>query len=121
MTTLDLAALDRLRADIDPEVLPSLVASFIAEARDRARQAAGAAAARDLSALEYESHTLKSSALTFGARALHECRAAVERACLEGRADDAALLAEPAERLAAAAGAALRREIPPADEPGPEN
>ena len=114
MTTLDLAALDRLRADIDPEVLPSLVASFIAEARDRARQAKIAAAARDISALEHESHTLKSSALTFGARALHDCMAAVEQACLKGRAEDVVALVEPAERLAAATGAALCRQFPSA-------
>ena len=117
MTTLDFAALDRLRADIDPVVLPSLVASFIAEARDRARRAKDAAAARDFSALEHESHTLKSSALTFGACALHDCMAAVEHACLEGRAEDAVALVQPAERLAAAAGAALGRKFPSAGEP----
>ncbi len=119
MTTLDFAALDRLRADIDPDELPSLVARFIAEAHGRARQAKGAAAARDFSALEHQSHTLKSSALTFGACALHDCMAAVEHACIEGRAEDAVALVEPAERLAAAAGAALGGQFPSAGVPRP--
>ncbi len=112
METLDQTELDQLRADTDPEMFPRLIASFVGEARNRAGRVARAAACRDMAALEHESHTLKSSALTFGAKRLHACMAAVEQACLEDRADDAVALAEPAERLAAAAAEALREMLP---------
>lgn len=95
---LDIAVLEQLRHDLDEVVLPDLIAAFLAEARQRSRRMADAAAAGDLPVIEREAHTLKSSASTFGAVRLAQAVRTLERTC---RTEDA----EAVERMSGAISA----------------
>jgi HPt (histidine-containing phosphotransfer) domain-containing protein len=86
---LDIAVLEQLRHDLDEIVLPDLIDAFLSEARQRSRRMAEAAATGNLSMIEREAHTLKSSAGTFGATRLARSVEALERMCQE--ADVAAI------------------------------
>ena len=96
--SLDIAVLEQLRHDLDEVVLPDLIGAFLAEARQRSRRMADAAAASDLQVIEREAHTLKSSASTFGAVRLAQAVRTLERTC---RTEDAAAV----ERMSGAISA----------------
>ncbi|MGF7207560.1 PAS domain S-box-containing protein [Skermanella aerolata] len=78
---LDIGVLEQLRHDLDDIVLPDLIEAFLAEARLRSRRMADAAAVGDMTVIEREAHTLKSSASTFGAARLAEAVKTLERTC----------------------------------------
>ena len=78
---LDIGVLEQLRHDLDDIVLPDLIEAFLAEARLRSRRMADAAAGGDMTVIEREAHTLKSSASTFGAARLAEAVKTLERTC----------------------------------------
>lgn len=97
---LDIAVLEQLRHDLDEVVLPDLIGAFLAEARQRSRRMADAAAACDLQVIEREAHTLKSSASTFGAVRLAQAVRTLERTC---RTEDTAAV----ERMSGAISALI--------------
>ena len=75
--------LEQLRHDLDEIVLPDLIDAFLSEARQRSRRMAEAAATGNLTIIEREAHTLKSSAGTFGAAQLVRAVQTMERTCRE--------------------------------------
>jgi CheY-like chemotaxis protein/HPt (histidine-containing phosphotransfer) domain-containing protein len=95
---LDIAVLEQLRHDLDEVVLPDLIGAFLAEARQRSRHMADAAAASDLQVIEREAHTLKSSASTFGAVRLAQAVRTLERTC---RTEDAAAVERMSRAISA--------------------
>jgi two-component system sensor histidine kinase/response regulator len=80
---LDIAVLEQLRHDLDEIVLPDLIGAFLSEARQRSRRIAEGLATGNLSIIEREAHTLKSSAGTFGAIRLARSVQTLERTCQE--------------------------------------
>ena len=108
---LDVEALSQLEADTDPATLPTLIDSFLTEARQRARKLEQAAKSGDLRAMEHEAHALKSSAQTFGASDLHSRAKAIEHACLSRRRAEAVALCESITDLADAAADALKERF----------
>jgi two-component system sensor histidine kinase/response regulator len=80
---LDIAVLEQLRHDLDEIVLPDLIGAFLSEARQRSQRIAEGMAIGNLSMIEREAHTLKSSAGTFGAARLVRAVQTMERACRE--------------------------------------
>ena len=73
--------LEQLGHDLDEIVLPDLIDAFLAEARQRSRRMAEAAATGNLTMIGRQAHTLKSSAGTFGATRLVLAVQTLERAC----------------------------------------
>jgi two-component system sensor histidine kinase/response regulator len=103
---LDRAVLEQLAADLDPEVLPELVAAFTREAEARIRAIEDAAERNELALLERQAHTLKSSAGTFGAAQLANLMAELEMACHTGRTEEARRLSASVAKLVAESTAA---------------
>lgn len=93
---LDIALLDRLAVDTGSAVLPDLIRSFLVDASATREKILEATKRRDLETLEHETHTLGSSAFTFGALRIHDLARAVEAAC---RRQDAARAWRLAETL----------------------
>ena len=104
---LDLAALDLLADDTDLAVLPDLIRSFLKDAGMRRQKIIAAAKRRDLGALEHETHTLGSSAFTFGAHRVHGLARKVEAACRRQDAARALRLAETLPEAITASAEAL--------------
>lgn len=100
---IDDFALTLLAEQTDPEILPSLVGTFVAEVRSRAPKIAGSLAAEDWDALERQAHALKSASYSFGARYLARCLEGIEAACNVGDIEQARLLARTVPELADAA------------------
>ncbi|MCM8735124.1 response regulator [Azospirillum sp. A1-3] len=102
---LDREVLAQLAQDLDAELLADVLRQFVEETRERVARIAGET---DRAVLTREAHTLKSTAGTFGARALCSAARALEMACR-------ASVAEPkGEKADGAADAVerLRGEIP---------
>lgn len=102
---LDREVLAQLAQDLDAELLADVLRQFVEETRERVARIAGET---DRAVLTREAHTLKSTAGTFGARALCSAARALETACR-------ASVAEPkGEKADGAADAVerLRGEIP---------
>ena len=75
---LDREVLAQLAQDLDAELLADVLRQFVEETRERV---ARIAAETDRAVLTREAHTLKSTAGTFGARALCSAARALEMAC----------------------------------------
>jgi len=82
---IDHATLIQLGEDTDPSMLPNLIGTFITHAKERFIAILEASEAKDMPAIEEESHALKSSAATFGAHRLHQLAADLE---IAGREED---------------------------------
>lgn len=111
---LDHAVLHQLVTDLDAETAARLVAAFVDEMVARTERIAQAAAAGQAAALQHEAHALKSSAGTYGARAVSEAARDIETLCRQADLTGAARLVEPLPALterAAAAFAVWREEI----------
>ncbi|MBP2300442.1 response regulator [Azospirillum picis] len=106
---LDHDVLAQLAQDLDADLLEDVLRQFVAETRERVERMAAAA---DTAILMREAHTLKSTAGTFGARALCAAARTLEAACREaeagGPADEADRLRGEIPRLAGEAIAAYR-------------
>jgi len=85
ISLLDEAVLRELEQDVTGDLLPGLVASFVAEVRRLVPGIEGAAETGDLASVRHHAHALKGSAGTFGASALQSESSALERAAGEGR------------------------------------
>jgi two-component system, sensor histidine kinase and response regulator len=86
---LDEQTINQLAEDAGPELLPEMLAIFIKETRHRIAQLRESASLHDGNLLADTVHPLKSSAGTYGARALAELARQVDLACKEARLDDA--------------------------------
>ncbi|MBY6265592.1 hybrid sensor histidine kinase/response regulator [Azospirillum sp. 412522] len=113
---LDCEVLAQLAQDLDAELLADVLRQFVEETRERV---ARIAAETDRAILTREAHTLKSTAGTFGARALCAAARALEMACRaspadgeeregDGAADAVGRLRDDIPRLAGDAIAAYR-------------
>ncbi len=78
---LDESLLVELAEATSPEVVPGLIKSFLGHLDERLERIATAVVKTDMDALELETHTLGSSAATFGAMQLHHLCRAIEAAC----------------------------------------
>ncbi|MBT5413390.1 MAG: PAS domain S-box protein, partial [Rhodospirillaceae bacterium] len=105
--TLDQQIFGQLAEDTTPQMLDSLIRTFIAETAGRLRRMTQAAPAADLNVLEQEAHALKSSSGAFGAWRLQDQALALEMAARQGQRDEALGLIRPVQLLALEASHAL--------------
>ena len=106
-SVLDPQIFGQLAEDTTPQMLDSLIRTFIAETAGRLRRMTQAAPAADLGVLEQEAHALKSSSGAFGARRLQDQALALELAARLGQQDEALGLIRPVQLLALEASQAL--------------
>lgn len=107
---VDAATLSGLARDTGAEVVRSLVEEFLAEAAERVRFIAAAAAEGDVEKLHFESHALKSTCATFGAARLGRRATFIEQAAKAGKGDAAIEAAAGIEADAGATAAAFREQ-----------
>ncbi len=86
---LDESVLQRLARDTAPEIVPELVELYISDARKRVELIQTALSEHDLKTLEFEVHTLGSSAAAHGNMRLHYLARQVERLCQDGDEEQA--------------------------------
>ncbi|MDA0701901.1 MAG: response regulator [Proteobacteria bacterium] len=110
-STLDLDIFAQLAEDTTPQMLDSLIRTFIAETAGRLRRMTEAAPAADLGVLEQEAHALKSSSGAFGAWRLQDQALAMEMAARQGQRDEALGLIRPVQLLALEASQALIERV----------
>lgn len=67
---IDTQVLDQMVADTSAEVLPMLIDAFLEESATRMTEIETALTSQDVKLLEFESHTLGSTALAMGAAVL---------------------------------------------------
>ncbi len=102
---IDRAVLEQLAADTSPALIPTLIEEFHSETVRRLERMEAAAICADLVSLQRDTHALKSSAGTFGARNLQQLAADLEAACSNGMLDIAEQLTGSIRQQA---GATLR-------------
>ncbi len=108
---LELDTLAELEADTDAETLERIVGLFVDETRGRLDAIDAALAGGDWPRLQREAHTLKSSAGTFGARALAAHARSLNDACRAADYAAAARLAHGIRTVALPALEALERQM----------
>ncbi|MBP2294024.1 PAS-domain containing protein [Azospirillum rugosum] len=103
---LDAEVLNQLMRDLNPEILADVIREFVEETLARAERIAGTW--NDLGILAREAHTLKSTASTFGARALSAAARALEAACRNNAVGEVESLCRDIPRLTREAVEAYR-------------
>ncbi len=98
---VDESVLRRLEIDTAPEVVPELVELYIVDTRRRVDAIRTATKNQDIKTLEFEAHTVGSSAGAHGNSRLHALARQVETHCREGRPDQAFATAKTLPDLAA--------------------
>ena len=111
---VDHQVLAQLARDTDPEIIPELITLYIQDARERLDAIATAADKADHQALEFETHTLGSSAAAHGNPALSRCCRDIEQHCRDSEHARAQTLAAELPAIADAAFAALESYTRPA-------
>ena len=88
---LDTSVFEQLARDTSEEIVPKMLDAFCRETRERITRLKqpGESEIIGLEELQHETHTLKSSAATFGAARLHRLARDVEAACRDARESDA--------------------------------
>ncbi|AAW88095.1 two-component hybrid sensor histidine kinase [Aliivibrio fischeri ES114] len=86
---VDEQIIQQIIADTDASVMPELIRFYIIESKERVETISNAAKNKDLYALEFEAHTLGSSALTLGNVALSTLAREIEIHCINQQFDDA--------------------------------
>ncbi len=81
---LDISILKLLEEDTSREMIPELIESFLVDAKARVEKISVAIENKDFKNLEFESHTLGSSAASFGVMQLHDIARKIEAACRKG-------------------------------------
>lgn len=99
-TLMDEACLIQLAHDTDPSMLDELIAIYLKDAQERIGRVEKAIEDEDFSILELESHTLGSSAASYGLMPLHRISRETERACVEKNEAEALHLAKKLIKLA---------------------
>jgi len=91
---VDVQVLRQLAEDTAPELVPELLTLYIGDTRKRVEEIQHAMTEHDIETLEFEAHTLGSSAAAHGNPRLHALARKVERLCQDGSNEQA--LAEAA-------------------------
>ncbi|MUK69298.1 response regulator [Aliivibrio fischeri] len=86
---VDEQIIQQIITDTDASVMPELIRFYIIESKERVETISNAAKNKDLYALEFEAHTLGSSALTLGNVALSTLAREIEIHCINQQFDDA--------------------------------
>ncbi|MCS0419256.1 Hpt domain-containing protein [Vibrio diabolicus] len=92
--------LQQMIKDTCAEIIPTLIEHYIKESRERMEKIEQALSAKDLQTLEFEVHTLGSSALALGNRTLSRQARMIEKYCVEGKTLEALALCESLSQLA---------------------
>ncbi|MFH4554514.1 Hpt domain-containing protein [Vibrio diabolicus] len=92
--------LQQMIKDTCAEIIPTLIEHYIEESRERMEKIEQALSAKDLQILEFEVHTLGSSALALGNRTLSRQARMIEKYCVEGKTLEALALCESLSQLA---------------------
>ena len=99
---VDESVLEQMIRDTSPDIIPILIDHYVAESQTRLVTIQEAANNKDSQILEFEVHTLGSTALSLGNRPLGKLARALEQQCLEAHHEQAFLqvgeLIELAER-----------------------
>ncbi|WP_261902578.1 Hpt domain-containing protein [Vibrio fortis] len=80
---VDESVLQQMIVDTSAEVIPILIDHYVTESKTRIDAIKKAAESQDGEALEFEVHTLGSTSLALGNRALSTLARDIERQCLE--------------------------------------
>ncbi|NMV12780.1 Hpt domain-containing protein, partial [Vibrio parahaemolyticus] len=86
--------LQQMIKDTCAEIIPTLIDHYVEESRDRMEKIEQALSTKDLQTLEFEVHTLGSSALALGNRTLSRQARMIEKYCVEGKIPKALELCE---------------------------
>lgn len=108
---VDELILRQLLKDTSAEVVPELLRSYISDAKVRLDKIQQAVKHSDAKTLEFEAHTLSSSAITYGNRKLHTQLRKLERLCIDKNIEQAFLLAKPMLELAEASFLMLEKRV----------
>ncbi|HHX8647896.1 TPA: Hpt domain-containing protein [Vibrio diabolicus] len=92
--------LQQMIKDTCAEIIPTLIEHYTEESRERMEKIEQALSAKDLQTLEFEVHTLGSSALALGNRTLSRQARMIEKYCVEGKTLEALALCESLSQLA---------------------
>ncbi|MEZ8724322.1 Hpt domain-containing protein [Vibrio pomeroyi] len=80
---VDESVLEQMIRDTSADIIPILIDHYVAESQTRLVAIREATSNRDAQTLEFEVHTLGSTALSLGNRPLGELSRALEKQCLE--------------------------------------
>lgn len=97
---VDEPVLQQMIKDTSADILPALIEHYIQESEVRIANITRAIGSGDIATLEFEVHTLGSSALALGNRSLSRCARAIEKHCLDGEIEQALTLSEQLPDLA---------------------
>lgn len=86
---VDEKVLTQLVLDTDAEVVPDLITLYVEDSKQRAAQLQAALDNHDINALEFEAHTLGSSAIAHGNARLHQLARKIEHLCREKQTQQA--------------------------------
>ncbi|MEL7325952.1 MAG: Hpt domain-containing protein [Pseudomonadota bacterium] len=110
---VDELILQQMIKDTCAEVMPTLIEHYIEESRERVEKIQQALSNQDKEMIEFEVHTLGSSALALGNRTLSRHARTIEKHCVEGDTDLAFELCQSLPELAELSFLALnqRKEL----------
>lgn len=86
---VDESVLEQMIRDTSADIIPILIDHYVEESQTRLVAIQEAATNKDAKTLEFEVHTLGSTALSLGNRPLGELARALEKQCLEQNHEDA--------------------------------
>ncbi|WP_245688531.1 Hpt domain-containing protein [Vibrio sonorensis] len=105
---VDESVIQQVIEDTCAEVLPELIDHYLSESALRIDKIIHAIDQKDAPTLEFETHTLGSSALALGNRPLSNLARKIEHLCLDGMNDEAYALRDDLIELAKASLAAIK-------------
>ena len=97
---VDEVTLKQLVNDTSAEIVPELLLSYIDDAKIRLEKIRQALEEHDVKTLEFETHTLGSSAIAHGNHKLHNYARKIEYLCMDGNSEQAFSIAPPLFELA---------------------
>ncbi|CAE6902675.1 Hpt domain [Vibrio sp. B1FIG11] len=97
---VDELILQQMIKDTCAEIMPTLIEHYIEESRERVEKIQQALSNQDKEMMEFEVHTLGSSALALGNRLLSRHARTIEKHCVEGNTDLAFELCQSLAELA---------------------
>ncbi|MYM58652.1 response regulator [Vibrio sp. OCN044] len=104
---VDETILEQMIEDTSADVLPMLIDHYLEESQERLKKIYQAIDEKDKNTLEFESHTLGSSALALGNRILSNLARKIEHLCIDNQEEQAFQLKEELTELAEKSLAAL--------------
>lgn len=110
---VDEDVLQQMIKDTDAEIIPMLIDHYLEESQQRLERIKKAVGELDKETLEFEAHTLGSTALALGNRTLSNLARKIEHLCLDGQEEEAFSLHIELQSLAQRSLAALikRKEL----------